>query len=986
MSNIEGNAFRFLLQEGNQPFLSSRCYIEADPKIQNRKQWVLHLDRPEGAPWVFEIDDIKAWMLHGKPVRQIIYDRSDPKTPFRDLDRDAIFREYLRHLFERIPAEYRNRRKYALMPSISDDESRARYREAVEAAIPEVTVLPEPEMVAEYFRLLERSLELEPGRNNVVLVVDTGASTANMTLIVTRRDRTIVDVDATGAQRDLRLRALRGDSAGNAGHWVDLRLAKLLGAEQPDAAFLRTIEQAKVEVSLNKAESAPIASPAGALLGTIDRDLLESVTAELWGELQPLFERLCERLYENQTSSEDAKRKSEERRSSLNVNGPGDAHRLIDTVLLAGGTSLLPGFEENMLASIFPDGHRPKVLRVGDAFPIVAAVGGLAHVLHNYRPSRLREPREADSEIFTAPLEATLPYPVLLGIKDAQQREQYVTLLDPSDPFIDDGGKRPIEELPLLAVGAQPKTRLLPGSGATVDARRGRQFKPILVKQSPGKMDFEWDPLRQRAAVSSSQVERTSHLWIEVRKLVGRDEPALAPYEGVLLPDALAVDGAEDIILDLGMSKIVAVTADRGWISTDELERIVRGERPAEPLVIAAPEPKTALELRPDIPIAQQEGEELLVSITGSAHLDDTSTEEVEQETTAEESPARTPLVSLMQVAEETIARSGWGARVPEIEFAQALTTLRDGIHAKAPQLSFDDIVVALLGLAVRPIVLLAGPPGCGKSSLVRFIAQVLGKRRGESFHDIAVQAHWTDDTILFGNDGMLRALLGQDDAAHLVLLDEFNLTRPEYYLSRLFHALDSGSGAISLDQRIASCRVLGTLNIDESSRVPSPKVVDRCFLLELPQIAWNADGSPLLSDLGGLAPLPALPEVSLNGASTDERINTVLHALHNAVQAHDLRHDILPSRRVLSDIKALLSLHHSLDLQARELLDRGELVDRLIASRILVKLSGAFDQIGPALEALGNAVEGLEELPRTRRRINLARQQARLGFVSPWQ
>ena len=387
----------------NQPFLSSRCYIEADSRIQNRKQWVLHLDRPEGASWVFEIDDIKAWMLHGKPVRQIIYERSDPKTPFRDLDRDAIFREYLRHLFERTPAEYRSRRKYALMPSISDDESRARYREAIEAAIPEATVLPEPEMVAEYFRLLERSLELEPGRNNVVLVVDTGASTANMTLIVTRRDQTIVDVDATGAQRDLRLRALRGDSAANAGHWVDLRLAKLLGAEQPDAAFLRTIEQAKIEVSLDKVESAPIASPAGTLLGTIDRALLESVTAELWSELQPLFDGLCGRLYENQTSSEDAKRKSEERRSSLNVNGPGDAHRLIDTVLLAGGTSLLPGFEEKMLALIFPDGHRPKVLRVGDAFPIAAAVGGLAHVLHNYRPSRLRQPREADSDLHGSP-------------------------------------------------------------------------------------------------------------------------------------------------------------------------------------------------------------------------------------------------------------------------------------------------------------------------------------------------------------------------------------------------------------------------------------------------------------------------------------------------------------------------------------------------------------------------------------------------------
>src|SRR5690606_3406054 len=127
------------------------------------------------------------------------------------------------------------------------------------------------------------------------------------------------------------------------------------------------------------------------------------------------------------------------------------------------------------------------------------------------------------------------------------------------------------------------------------------------------------------------------------------------------------------------------------------------------------------------------------------------------------------------KVVEDKIARSGWGARISETDFAEALTTLRDGIHVKAPQLPFDDVVVALLGLAVRPIVLLAGPPGCGKSSLVRFIAQILGTRRGESFHDIAVQAHWTDDDVLFGNDGMLRALLKEDDSAHLVLLDEFN-------------------------------------------------------------------------------------------------------------------------------------------------------------------------------------------------------------------
>jgi hypothetical protein len=228
------SAFRFLLQKDKQPFRPSRCYIIADPKDNDRRQWTLELDPPEGAVWVHELNDIKTWMLHGdKSVRQMFYDPTNPLTPFRDLDRDEVFREYLRKLLERLPAEYQPRRKYALMPSIDDEKTRTRFKDAVEAAIPGVTVVPEPEMVAEYFRLVKRSLQLETGENNVVLVVDVGASTANMTLVLSRRDRTILDLDAKGAQRDLRVRALRGDSVGHGGRWVDSQLAEVLGV--PDS-------------------------------------------------------------------------------------------------------------------------------------------------------------------------------------------------------------------------------------------------------------------------------------------------------------------------------------------------------------------------------------------------------------------------------------------------------------------------------------------------------------------------------------------------------------------------------------------------------------------------------------------------------------------------------------------------------------------------------------------------------------------------------
>lgn len=1015
-----GNAaFRFLLWDNGLPYQSSRCYVVADPSINDRKQWSLQLEPPEDASWVYEIDDIKDWMLHGKPKRQIIFDRLNPRTPFRDLERDDVFREYLRKILERIPAEHQERRKYALMPSIADDESRTRYKDAVEAAIPGVMVLPEPEMVAEYFRLLERNLELEAGKNNVILVVDVGASTANMTLIVSRRDSTILDADKRGAQRDLRLRALRGDSDDHAGRWVDRRIAQRLGLEISDAV-LRDVERAKI--AANTGELIAV-DPLVRELPRIDNELLVSVSEELWGSLVPLFDKLCERLYENQTSTQDARRLSAERLRERNVTNPQDAYRLIDTVLLAGGTSLLPGFEEAMQSTLFPDGHRPTVLRVGNSFPIVAAAGGLAHILHNYSPPRLRESSGPSSQTFTASLEATLPHPLLLGLKDTGEFEHYVTLLDPNDRFVDDGGTRAIEGLPSLAPGSTPKARLVPALSAGMDARRGRRFRPLHVHRAPGKMTLEWDPVSQRASISSDQVGETGHLWIDASTLRKRSEPALNPFDERLPPNALAVDEADDIIFDLGMSKIVAVTADRGWVSTDELERVVEEGEPAAADVLTlfrgdhsldldraveVPEnvpPEDNLEDSVPVPSSSFEtqnewGQEIEIVTDDSVSdkpLRDFEEIDARDRIGLPPSPRPDNLPSNLAAApiNEPMATPlpqprgcDWTARIPDSEFSHALVSLRDALFAEAPQIRFDDIVVALLGLSIRPIVLLAGPPGCGKSTLVRLIARVMGKTSGVNFHDVAVQAHWVNDDALFSQDktGILSPILDQRGDAHLILFDEFNLTRPEYYLSRFFHALDNGEGALSRDTYIEPCRVFGTLNIDESSRPPSPKVIDRCFLMELAQVAHDSGVAAELPALNDLPLIPGLPAVAGLGASTDDQINGILHALHLAVHDNDLRHDILPSHRVLSDIRSSLSLHHRLDLQAKGLLDRRDLVDRLIASRILVKVAGAFDQLSPALDALEGFIEDGEELPRSRRRLKLARQQARLGFISPWQ
>lgn len=169
------------------------------------------------------------------------------------------------------------------------------------------------------------------------------------------------------------------------------------------------------------------------------------------------------------------------------------------------------------------------------------------------------------------------------------------------------------------------------------------------------------------------------------------------------------------------------------------------------------------------------------------------------------------------------------------------------------------------------PLVVLAGISGTGKSELPRLYAD-LG---GVPFLPLAVQPSWDSPHDLFGffnyTDGRLKAeplarlfrqIEDKEGALRqspcLVLLDEMNLARVEYYFAELLSKLevrrsvrgsgdaerrkrasvsmdtgpDGGDLPLYLDERVL---FVGTMNQDESTLTLSDKVLDRACLLTFP-------------------------------------------------------------------------------------------------------------------------------------------------------
>jgi energy-coupling factor transporter ATP-binding protein EcfA2 len=314
----------------------------------------------------------------------------------------------------------------------------------------------------------------------------------------------------------------------------------------------------------------------------------------------------------------------------------------------------------------------------------------------------------------------------------------------------------------------------------------------------------------------------------------------------------------------------------------------------------------------------------------------------------------------------------------------------RDHIHTDASLLA-----LAYLGICTRRFVMLAGPPGSGKSTVARLLAQVLGCESGTSFFDLPVQSHWIDDGPLFGPQGVLRTALGATSLS-LVLFDELNLARPEYYLQRIFGALDHHDTIDSQSTR-GLC-IIGTLNVDEVSRPPSPKVLDRAMLFYVhpsqPQVqrmafsAWHPRTTASKTD----RPARHVGAGILPGEPTEEAtllVNRWVQVAHSVAEQHPrLRPDVIPTYRARNDLLCFAALHRTFGFE--KLVSARNALDNAFLGRLIAPLNGPDFEVLPLIEAwlpLAKGADGLLPLPLVQRRLEKLKSQAQEhSYVSFWQ
>jgi len=287
--------------------------------------------------------------------------------------------------------------------------------------------------------------------------------------------------------------------------------------------------------------------------------------------------------------------------------------------------------------------------------------------------------------------------------------------------------------------------------------------------------------------------------------------------------------------------------------------------------------------------------------------------------------------------------------------------------------------------ILTKPFLILTGLSGSGKTKLAQAFVQWICQDDTQ-YRIIPVGADWTNREPLLGypnalkpeeyvkpDTGVLDLIIqanNQPTLPHFLILDEMNLSHVERYFADFLSVMESkeeiplhneekvGNGVPSKLKIPSNLFIIGTVNIDETTNMFSPKVLDRAntiefrvtqdemknFLVNIKDINMNA----LIGKGAGMAE-SFLGMAGIKEFITDdvETINDSLVQFFGELKKTGSEFGYRSATEILRLIHQLTVLDPNLNTNKK--------IDIAIMQKLLPKLHGSRRKLCPVLETLGS-------------------------------
>ncbi|WP_414828394.1 AAA family ATPase [Alteromonas sp. H39] len=286
-----------------------------------------------------------------------------------------------------------------------------------------------------------------------------------------------------------------------------------------------------------------------------------------------------------------------------------------------------------------------------------------------------------------------------------------------------------------------------------------------------------------------------------------------------------------------------------------------------------------------------------------------------------------------------------------------------------------------LISILQNQFTVFMGVPGTGKTSFARQLSYVLGAAKSTLLVPIAKE--WTRPRDLMGyfnpiskrfesGNTKFKAFydsLGDADIStttnSFLILDEFNLSQPEYYMSPLTLLADEGNNRVidlGFDHSVSipsTSRFICTANNDDTVQSLTPRMISRCAFIafdDLPELENTQEQLQYFEDLPPILPGEDLIELftptatDLMPKEMESYITTLIKTLRGIENGPNGRVNITPRK-----YNQLISFCRVMN---NEVHDQNRILDNAMRIFILPLLSGKGEQFESMLVKLQEHAE----------------------------